>query len=82
MYSNIVAWSHYLFLWVAMVSGFCCRGESFGLFFTQSAALVPILVASTVVQYSIRYDFVFFCTAVLPCPELLFRLVFSDTEDL
>lgn len=43
MYSNIVAWMHYFFLWLAMVSGFCC-GEGFGSFFTQSAALVPILL--------------------------------------
>lgn len=43
MYANIVAWMHYFFLWLAMISGFCC-GEGFGSFFTQSAALVPILV--------------------------------------
>lgn len=45
MYANIVAWTHYLLLWVAMVSGFCCS-NGFGSFFTQSAAIAPILMVS------------------------------------
>lgn len=48
VYANIVAWAHYLLLWVAMLSSFCCDSNrhGFGSFFTQSAALVPILMVS------------------------------------
>ncbi|CAM9853382.1 unnamed protein product, partial [Scytosiphon promiscuus] len=65
VYSNIVAWMHYLFLWLAMVSGFCCR-DGFGSFFTQSSALVPILlllsmISSNTVERQIREDFVLRC---------------------
>ncbi|CAN0073866.1 unnamed protein product [Ectocarpus sp. 6 AP-2014] len=65
MYSNIVAWMHYFFLWLAMVSGFCC-GDGFWSFFTQSSALVPILlvlsmISSNTVERQIREDFVLRC---------------------
>lgn len=44
-YANLVAWLHYLLLWVAMLSGFCCA-PGFGSFFTQSSGIVPVLMVS------------------------------------